>query len=124
MEKQENPDPVDIHVGERLRARRLELGLTQQVLSGRAKISYQQLQKYEHGMNRISASRLFNLACILGVSPGWFFDGLRQDNAAAKPVESASLDWLRLWSRISAVPPGIRNAYIEFGQSLSRRLGS
>ena len=118
------PDPVDIHVGKRLFSRRLELGLSQQFLAGRTGITFQQIQKYEAGTNRISASRLFKLAGILSVSPGWFFEGLTQETLPSEPADGASPQWLRLWSKISTVPPDIRDAYIEFGQALSRHLGS
>ena len=91
MNEQEAPDPVDIHVGKRLHARRLELGLSQETLAGHAGITYQQIQKYEHGMNRISASRLFKLAGALGVSPGWFFEGLTPDGLPIASGKQVSL---------------------------------
>ena len=122
MKKQRTPDPVDIHVGKRLISRRLELGLSQQYIAGRTGVTFQQVQKYEAGTNRISASRLFAFAGILGVSPGWFFEGLTQHNLPSEPVDPAPLQWLRLWSQISRVPPDIRKSYIEFGQSLARHL--
>lgn len=66
---------VDLHVGERLRGRRAELGLTQDDLGSALRISYQQVQKYETGANRISAGRLFEMAAALNVDVGYFFDG-------------------------------------------------
>ncbi|MDP9195763.1 MAG: helix-turn-helix domain-containing protein [Pseudomonadota bacterium] len=71
----EGPNPIDIHVGHRLRLRRTLLGLSQDKLSEALGITFQQLQKYERGANRISASRLFNLSHILDVPVTWFFDG-------------------------------------------------
>ncbi len=70
------PHPVDIHVGRRLRARRRLLGLTQEVLANAVTIRFQQIQKYESGANRISASRLWSLAKALDVSVSYFFDGM------------------------------------------------
>ena len=124
IKRHNTPDPVDIHVGKCLFSRRLELGLSQQFLAGRTGISFQQIQKYEAGTNRISASRLFAFAGILDVLPGWFFEGLTQQTLPSAPSDPAPLQWLRLWPKLSAVPPEIREAYIEFGQALSRHLGS
>jgi transcriptional regulator with XRE-family HTH domain len=67
---------IDQHVGERIRARRTELGLTQEQLADALNVSYQQVQKYETGANRISAGRIFELARKLRVDVGYFFEGL------------------------------------------------
>ncbi len=67
---------VDRHVGERIRSRRTLLGFTQEQLAEALDISYQQIQKYETGANRVSAGRLFQIAQKLGVDGGYFFDGL------------------------------------------------
>jgi len=79
----EGPNPIDIHVGQRLRLRRTLLGLSQETLGEAVGITFQQLQKYERGANRISASRLFNLSQVLGVPVTFFFDDL--------PVQEATL---------------------------------
>jgi len=68
------PDPVDVHVGARARARRILLGKSQEAVATLLGISFQQLQKYENGVNRISASRLYDLAHILRVPINFFFD--------------------------------------------------
>ncbi len=68
--------PVDIHVGDRLRARRTLLGLTQEMLADAVDLTFQQIQKYERGANRIGASKLFQFAQMLGVSVAYFFDDL------------------------------------------------
>mgnify|MGYP000887222492 FL=1 len=70
----DEPDPVDIHVGSRVRLRRTLLGLSQDKLARAIGVSFQQLQKYERGTNRISASRLFALSKVLGVGISWFFE--------------------------------------------------
>ena len=70
--------PVDKHVGMRLRYRRTLLGMTQQQLASAVGIRFQQIQKYESGANRISASRLWDLATALGVPVSFFFEELAQ----------------------------------------------
>lgn len=70
------PDPVDLHVGARLRRRRIELRVSQDTLGEALGVSFQQVQKYELGANRISASRLVRAAAALDVPPAWFFDDL------------------------------------------------
>lgn len=67
---------IDRHVGERIRLRRTELGLTQEQLAEALDVSYQQVQKYETGANRISAGRIFEIARKLGVDVNFFFEGL------------------------------------------------
>ena len=68
--------PVDLHVGQRLRERRMLLGISQLQLAQMLGLSYQQIQKYERGHNRVSASRLAQFADILGVHAAYFFDGM------------------------------------------------
>jgi transcriptional regulator with XRE-family HTH domain len=70
------PNPIDIHVGARVRLRRHLLGLTLQTLARAIGVTYQQLQKYERGVNRIVASRLFNLSHVLDVPISFFFEDL------------------------------------------------
>lgn len=70
------PDPIDVHVGSRLRARRVVLKISQGALGSAIGVSFQQCQKYERGSNRISASMLWKLCQELGVTPGYFFEGL------------------------------------------------
>jgi transcriptional regulator with XRE-family HTH domain len=79
--------PVDQHIGERIRLRRTELGLTQEQLADTLGISYQQIQKYETGANRISASRIYELARRLEVDLAYFFDDLGFDDRGQAPLE-------------------------------------
>lgn len=72
----EFPNAVDVHVGNRLRVRRMLAGLTQEELAAAAGITFQQVQKYEKGANRISASRLYAFANVLKVRVGWFFEDM------------------------------------------------
>src|SRR5689334_1311293 len=69
-----SPDMIDVHVGTRIQLRRQHLGLTQVALAKEIGISFQQLQKYERGVNRVGASRLFDLGRMLRVPIAYFFD--------------------------------------------------
>lgn len=80
-------NPIDVHVGERLRTRRTLLGLTQTALADAIGLTFQQLQKYEKGANRIGASRLFDLSCILGVDMDYFFDEMDHATQKASPAQ-------------------------------------
>jgi transcriptional regulator with XRE-family HTH domain len=73
---------VDRFVGARIRERRVMLGLSQQQLARMIGVTYQQAHKYERGLNRISAGRLFEIAQVLGVPISWFFEGMQPVNAA------------------------------------------
>ena len=79
--------PVDAHVGKRIRHRRWMIGMTQQQLADKVGIKFQQIQKYETGMNRVSASRLWDISDALGVPISFFFEGLDTDVARADEVE-------------------------------------
>ena len=75
-------DPVDVHVGSRLRERRIALGITQAALADKLGVTFQQLQKYERGANRLSASALWRAAEAVDVPVTYFFDGLGGGRAA------------------------------------------
>jgi transcriptional regulator with XRE-family HTH domain len=81
--------PVDVHVGKRIRHRRWMNGTTQQQLAEKVGIKFQQIQKYETGMNRVSASRLWDIAAALGVQISFFFEGI---DAAAKDDQVLATD--------------------------------
>lgn len=76
MENQRTSNEIDKYVGRRLKNRREELGLSQEKLADALGISFQQVQKYERGFNRVGASRLFAIAQELGVTVSYFFEGL------------------------------------------------
>lgn len=69
------PDPIDVHVGHRVRARRKMLGLSQTQLGQELGVTFQQVQKYERGTNRIGSSRLFKMSTTLDVPVAYFFEG-------------------------------------------------
>lgn len=80
-------NPIDVHVGKRLRTRRTLLGLTQIVLAEAIGLTFQQLQKYEKGANRIGASRLYDLSQILDVEMGYFFDEMDKATQKESPAQ-------------------------------------
>lgn len=82
-----NPNPIDIHVGARVRLRRTLLGMSQERLGEALGLTFQQVQKYERGANRVGASRLFELAKALGVPVSYFFDDLPEDGGQEQMVE-------------------------------------
>lgn len=83
------PDPIDISIGTRLRLRRLAMGFSQETLARALGITFQQIQKYERGTNRIFASRLFHLAHVLRVPVAYFFQGLTEAQAAPAAASEA-----------------------------------
>src|SRR5207248_6869694 len=92
---------IDDHVGARIRERRIMLGLTQQQLADLIGVTYQQAHKYERGINRVSAGRLYEIAQVLSVPVGYFFDGLEaQGSRAASPRERMCLELARNFAQI------------------------
>jgi transcriptional regulator with XRE-family HTH domain len=85
------PNPIDVHVGGRLRLRRMLLGMTQDELGAKIGLSFQQVQKYERGANRIGASRLYELSRILDIPVSFFFDDMQPPLAAALAHAADSL---------------------------------
>ncbi|MBI3445608.1 MAG: helix-turn-helix transcriptional regulator [Magnetospirillum sp.] len=86
--RQENgaPNPVDIHVGSRMRLRRTLLGMSQEKLGEEIGLTFQQVQKYERGANRIGASRLYDLSRVLDVPVSYFFDDMADRVQDASPM--------------------------------------
>ncbi len=81
---------IDVHVGARLRARRSLLGMSQTALANAVGLTFQQIQKYERGSNRIGASRLYQFATALDVPPGFFFEEMSAAVAKGNKVAVAS----------------------------------
>ncbi|MEM1146725.1 MAG: helix-turn-helix transcriptional regulator [Pseudomonadota bacterium] len=96
---------VDRLVGDRIRRRRILMGLTQDQLGESLGISYQQIQKYETGANRVSAGRLYLIAARLDVSPGWFFDPVKSDASSEDFDELGSsrllMEFVRSFAKIN-----------------------
>lgn len=110
-------DPMDAHVGARLRQRRTTLGMSQATLAAMLGVTFQQLQKYERGVNRIAASRLWDLSVILGVPADFFFEdapaaGRTGSITVADPMRHPeTLALVRAFHRIA--DPTVRDALLR-----------
>lgn len=92
---------IDRHVGARVRERRIMLGLTQQQLADLIGVTYQQAHKYERGINRVSAGRLYEISQVLSVPVSYFFDGLQDDGTrSVSPRERMCLELARNFAQI------------------------
>ena len=120
--------PVDVHVGKRVRHRRWMVGMTQQQLGEAVGIKFQQIQKYETGMNRISASRLWDIAAALDVPISFFFEGLdgaetltASAEAEARPQGDllADKEALELVRSYYAIPEAQRRRLFDLARVLS-----
>jgi transcriptional regulator with XRE-family HTH domain len=133
------PNPIDVHVGKRLRLRRTLLGMSQEKLGELLGLTFQQVQKYERGANRIGSSRLFELGQILDVPVSFFFDdlpqatgatggyaatGLAEERAAFEHADEAlpldkreTLELVRAYYRIA--DPAVRKRLFELAKALA-----
>ena len=82
------PDPVDVHVGGRVKLRRTLLGFSQEELADAVGVTFQQVQKYERGTNRMGASRIFDMSTVLDVSVSYFYEDMPKEIRARNSVES------------------------------------
>lgn len=112
---------VDLHVGKRIRHRRWMVGMTQQQLADTVGIKFQQIQKYETGMNRVSASRLWDIAEAMQVPVSYFFEGLddEQTGHAASEDYLADKEALQLLRSYYAMPEAQRRQIFELARVLS-----
>ncbi len=99
-----SPHPIDKHVGSRIRMRRALLGMTQQRLADALDLTFQQVQKYEKGTNRVSASRLQQIATLLGVEVGFFYEGSGQASGGSSTLDRQSA----LLTEVSSSSEGVR----------------
>ncbi len=117
------PKPVDIHVGARIRRRRVLLGLSQEQVGHAISLTFQQVQKYENGANRVSSSRLYQLAKLLGVPISFFFDDMPPEISGRAPgpadaAESlddgllAKLETLKFVRNYHRIPDGETRRYV------------
>src|SRR6478752_402156 len=101
------PDPIDIHVGGRIRTRRIYLDMRQEELARELGLTFQQVQKYESGANRVSASRLWEIAAILKTPLAYFFPPKNgEDQASSYPQDPEGIELVRLYYQIA--DPGMR----------------
>ncbi len=115
----DGPHPIDVHVGSRVRLRRTLLGMNQTQLGEKLGIAYQQVQKYENGVNRISASRLYQMTRILDVPVSFFFDDMPPniDDTGRQPARpDASGDILPKRETLELV-----RAYYRIGDPAARK---
>jgi len=120
------PNPIDVHVGARIRMRRLLLGMNQETLANALGLTFQQVQKYEGGANRVSASRLSAMADILGVPISYFFGDLRPDNAELSPEDRQWREYLQRPETIEfirlyyAIPdPKVRRQFLDMAKTVA-----
>ncbi|MFQ5566943.1 MAG: helix-turn-helix domain-containing protein [Paracoccaceae bacterium] len=114
--------PVDLHVGQRVRQRRCMAGLTQQQLGDMVGIRFQQIQKYEAGVNRISASRMWDIATAMEVPVSFFFqgiDGQAPDAGTAQGDILTDREALELVRAYYATPENQRRRLFELARALS-----
>ncbi len=115
------PHPIDVHVGSRVRRSRTLLGMNQTQLGEKLGITYQQIQKYETGFNRISASRLYQMTRIMDVSVSFFFDGLDEGASAWSPdnilLKRETLEFVRAYYRIG--DPAARKHLFELIKAMA-----
>ena len=116
--------PVDIHVGKRIRHRRWMVGTTQQQLADRVGIKFQQIQKYETGMNRVSASRLWDIAEALEVPVAHFFEGL-DGSTTNQPATDllADKEAMELVRSYYTIPENQRRRLFDLARVLSESVG-
>lgn len=130
MNKTKGPNPVDKHVGSRVRLRRKIMNMSQESLGGALGVTFQQVQKYERGVNRIGASRLYAVSQVLQVPVGFFFEGLETPGAATGMSDGdqeplmydfiQSTDGVSLASAFSKIKdPKVRRRVIELIRALS-----
>ncbi|HEC90494.1 MAG TPA: XRE family transcriptional regulator [Alphaproteobacteria bacterium] len=132
-----DPRPVDVHVGGRVRVRRTLLGLSQEKLGAAVGLTFQQIQKYERGTNRIGASRLFELSRVLDVPISFFFEGIvpggkrgraglsdqGQETFKRDPLaKRETLELVRAYYKIS--DPKVRKRLFELVKSIAKTVST
>ncbi len=128
--KADTPHPVDIHVGSRVRLRRIELGMSQEKLAAELGLTFQQVQKYERAANRISASRLYHIGKVLDVKVPFFYEGYSDAGSlsgfAEPPAEAFQSDLLQRRDTIELVNafyaidnPTLRRQLLDLAQGLA-----
>lgn len=132
MEKK-RPHPVDIHVGSRVRMRRTLLGMSQEKLGEQLGLTFQQVQKYEKGSNRVGASRLWDVSKILDVPVSYFYEGLASGaGTAAGMAEERQTDYITEFAQSSdgvqlmrafmqIKEPRVRRSVIQFVRSMAEK---
>ncbi|MGM0559576.1 MAG: helix-turn-helix domain-containing protein [Pseudomonadota bacterium] len=115
--------PTDVHIGRKIREKRVSLGMSQSALAEALGITFQQVQKYESGANRVGGSRLWDMSKALGVSVTYFFEGLSgPGNKAPMPKEPPlSRQSLELARAINAIPEGeLKNQVVKLVKAFAK----
>ena len=113
------PDPVDIHVGNRVRQRRTLMGYSQEKLGEAVGLTFQQIQKYERGANRIGASRLWDISLILEAPIAYFFEDMSSEVGDRLSERAAQVDIHELRAQLKG-DPLLKRETLEFVRSFSR----
>lgn len=122
MNNVKKPNPIDVHVGGRVRMRRNMLGMSQEKLGESLGITFQQVQKYEKGTNRVGASRLQDIASILGAPVAFFFEDAPNRESSSPPVraeEAASTMALEFCSTTEGL--ALNRAFIRISSAKTRK---
>ena len=118
------PNPVDVHVGKKIREARILQGLSQTALADMIGITFQQLQKYENAHNRVSCSRLYAISLVLGTPVQAFFAGFNDDESGTAEQsdlpQAGSLDLVNAYSRLG---PNLRKTLSKAAKSLADNTG-
>jgi len=134
--KDDGPDPIDKFVGSRVRARRVGLRITQTKLGDAIGVTFQQVQKYENGTNRISASRLYHIAKTLSVTVAFLFKDIEdlessagslardcissKNKLRAEPIEELEPDMIRHIEDMKTIPLGVRKDIMVLADKVAR----
>jgi transcriptional regulator with XRE-family HTH domain len=127
--RRKRSSPVDAHVGSRIRLRRVNLGMSQKQLGTALGLTFQQVQKYERGVNRVSASKLYSLSQTLGVSVSFFFENmpatLAQQQVPTSAIGSdllAARETLELVRAYYTIPGALRHALCQVVKVAARKV--
>jgi transcriptional regulator with XRE-family HTH domain len=122
------PNPVDKYVGSRVRMRRIMLGMSQEKLGEALGLTFQQVQKYEKGTNRVAAGRLIRIAEILGVPVSFFLEGPDHNAARSNEQVNSALSFLKTAGAVRLLraynqigPSEIRQALVELAEQVASR---
>lgn len=126
-----SPNPIDVHVGTRVRLRRQVMKMSQEKLGDQLGVTFQQVQKYERGANRVGASRLWKMSQVLDVPVGFFYDGLDEMGGSSEFAEDDqmpivydfinSTDGVNLAKAVSQIKnKAVRRQILELARSLAK----
>jgi len=107
------PNPIDVHVGRRIRQRRTLLGMNQDTLAKAIGLTFQQVQKYEHGRNRVGSSRLFDVARVLDVPIAYFFEEMEAGVADKSPSRLMGVPASKLQKAAAQPDPLVKRETLE-----------